>query len=103
MAYNDITGKAIKSGIQNKDYDKGWERIFAKKSSHEWLKETTEIISIVSPDGWDDEVTLDTPIKWTDFQNRLNHSTVIANFSRIPVTTSGRTSKPSVVFTVPNI
>lgn len=84
MAYNDITGKAIKSGIQNKDYDKGWERIFAKKSSHEWLKETPEIVRIVSPDGWelDDGVTMDSPIKWADFQNRLNHLTILANHEK---------------------
>ena len=79
MSYNDITLKAIKTGIQNKAYNEGWDKAFAKKTAHEWLKETPEIIRIVNPDGWDDEVTLDTPIKWSDFNNRLNHSTVIAN------------------------
>jgi hypothetical protein len=79
MAINDITGRAIKTGIQNKDYDKGWDRIFAKKTAYEWIKETPEVISIVSPDGWDEEVTLDTPIKWLDFQQRLNISTIITN------------------------
>lgn len=33
MSYNDITGKAIKTGIQNKAYNEGWERIFGKKKS----------------------------------------------------------------------
>jgi hypothetical protein len=79
VSYNDITLKAIKTGIQNKAYNEGWDKAFAKKTAHEWLKETPEIIRIVNPDGWDDEVTLDTPIKWSDFNNRLNHSTVIAN------------------------
>jgi hypothetical protein len=37
----------------------------------------------VNPNGWawDDGVTMDTPIKWSDFNNRLNHSTVIADIS----------------------
>jgi hypothetical protein len=79
MAYNPITGKAIKTGVQNKAYNEGWDKAFAKKTAHEWLKETPTVIRIVSPDGWDDEVTLDTPIKWSDFQQRLNISTIIAN------------------------
>jgi hypothetical protein len=77
VSYNDITGKAIKTGIQNKAYDEGWERIFAKKTAHEWL-ETMPDIRLLDPDGWrwNDGVTLDTPIKWSDFNNRLNHSTI---------------------------
>jgi hypothetical protein len=83
MAYNPITGKAIKTGIQNKAYNEGWDKAFAKKTAHEWLKETPEVIRIVNPNGWawDDGVTMDTPIKWSDFNNRLNHSTVIADIS----------------------
>ena len=81
MAINDITQKVIKTGIQNKAYNEGWDKAFAKKTAHEWLKETPEVIRIVNPDGWDDEVTLDTPIKWSDFNNRLNHSTIISNIS----------------------
>ena len=78
MSYNDVTGRAIKTGIQNKDYDKGWDRIFAKKTAHEWLKEMPEI-KMYDPDGWrdNDGVTMDTPIKWKDFQERLNRSTII--------------------------
>lgn len=85
MAVNNITGKVIKTGIQNKDYGKGWERIFAMKTAHEWLKETPEIVRIVNPNGWqwDDGVTMDTPIKWSDFNNRLNHSTIIANIDNV--------------------
>ena len=83
MAYNPITGKAIKTGIQNKAYNEGWDKAFAKKTSHEWLKETPEVVRIVNPNGWewDDGVTMDTPIKWSDFNNRLNQSTVITNIS----------------------
>ena len=83
MAYNPITGKAIKTGIQNKAYNEGWDKVFAKKTAHEWLKETSAVIRIVSPDGWDEDVTLDTPIKWSDFQNRLNHSTIIGGLNNL--------------------
>lgn len=78
IARNDITQKVIKTDPQNAQYAAGWDRIFAKKSAHEWLKETPEVIRIVSPDGWDEEVTMDTPIKWSDFRERLNRSTIIA-------------------------
>lgn len=83
MAVNDITQKVIKTGIQNKAYNEGWDKAFAKKTSQEWLKETPEVIRIVNPIGWqwDEGVTMDTPMKWVDFNNRLNHSTVIFNIS----------------------
>ena len=79
IARNDITGKVIKTNPQNKSYSEGWDRVFAKKTAHEWLKE--ENIQLLDPDGWrqDDGVTLDTPIKWNDFQQRLSVSTIIAN------------------------
>ena len=83
MAYNDITQKAIKTVVQNKSDNEGWDKAFAKKTAHEWLKEMPEVIRIVSDDGWawDDGVTMDTPIKWSDFNNRLNHSTIIARLN----------------------
>lgn len=79
IARNDITGKVIKSNPQTKAYADGWDRVFAKKPAHEWLKE--ENIELLDPDGWrqDDGVDLDTPIKWSDFQQRLSKSTVIFN------------------------
>jgi hypothetical protein len=76
MAYNDITGKAIKTTPQNKQYSSGWDKIFAKKTSHEWLKELEEETVIYDADGWDNEVTMDTPIKYNDFMDRLCRSTV---------------------------
>lgn len=82
MATNDITGKVIKTNPQNSAYAEGWERIYAKKSAHEWL-ETMPFVRVMDPDGWreDDGVTMDTPIKWSDFQRRLNMSTLIGTLS----------------------
>lgn len=79
IARNDITGKVIKTNPQNKAYSDGWDKVFAKKPAHEWLKD--ENIELLNPDGWqqDDGVTLDTPIKWSDFQQRLSKSTIIGN------------------------
>lgn len=78
IARNDITGKVIKTNPQSKQYADGWDRIFAKKTAHEWLKEEKDI-QILDPEGWkkDDGVTLDTPIKWSDFQQRLYMSTIV--------------------------
>lgn len=74
-ARNDITNKVIKTNPQNSVYAENWEKIFAKKSSHEWLK-TIPDITLLDPDGWRyDEVTMDTPITWKEFQKRLNQST----------------------------
>ncbi len=77
IARNDITGKAIKSNPQTKAYADGWDRIYTKKPATEWLEE--ENIQMIDPDGWreDDGVTLDTPIKYSEFQRRLNLSTII--------------------------
>lgn len=76
-ARNDITGKVIKTNPQNSSYAEGWEKVFAKKSAHEWLENMD--IMIIDPDGWryDDGVTMDTPISWKEFQERLNISTVV--------------------------
>lgn len=76
-AINEHTGKAIRTGPQNSTYAEGWERIWTKKSAHEWLKTVPEI-TVLDPDGWRyDDVTMDTPIKWSEFQKRLNESTII--------------------------
>ena len=76
IARNPITGRAIKTDPPNAKYAAGRDHIFTKKTAHEWLKETPEDIWIMSPDGWewDDGVTMDTPIKRSDFNNRLNHN-----------------------------
>jgi hypothetical protein len=78
MAINEITGKVIKTSPQNSTYAEGWEKVFAKKSANEWLK-TMPDIAISDPDGWrhDDGIDMNTPIKWSDFQNRLNQSTIL--------------------------
>lgn len=76
MARNDITDKVIKTGLQNKQYNSGWDKIYAKKASHEWLKEMDGDVVIYDADGWDNEVTMDTPIKYNDFMDRLCRSTI---------------------------
>ena len=77
-AINPITGKQIKTNPQNSTYAEGWDRIFAKKTAYEWL-ETMPDIKMLDPDGWreNDGITMDTPIKWSEFQRRLNMSTII--------------------------
>ncbi len=77
IARNDITGKVIKTDPLTRAYSDGWDRIYAKKPATEWLKEDS--IQMIDPDGWreDDGVTLDTPIKYSEFQRRLNLSTII--------------------------
>jgi len=79
MAINDITGKVIKTSPQNSTYAEGWEKVFAKKSANEWLK-TMPDVQMMNPDGWrqNDGVDMDTPIKWSDFQYRLNLSTILS-------------------------
>jgi len=77
MARNDITGKSIKTGPQNKQYSSGWDKIYAKKTAHEWLKEMDGDVVIYDADGWDNEVTMDTPIKYNDFMDRLCRSTIL--------------------------
>jgi hypothetical protein len=78
MAINEITGKVIKTSPQNSTYAEGWEKVFAKKSANEWLK-TMPDVQMMDPDGWrqNDDVDMDTPIKWSDFQKRLNISTIL--------------------------
>jgi len=83
-AINEITGKAIKTSPQNSKYAENWDKIFAKKSSNEWLKECQDVV-LLDPDGWrqNDGVDMDTPIKWSDFQYRLSLSTVKCNIEKI--------------------
>lgn len=73
---NNITGDEIKSKALTAAGRENHDRIFAKKSAHEWLK--AESVQILDPDGWryDDGVTMDTPISYTDFKRRLQESTV---------------------------
>jgi hypothetical protein len=73
---NSITGDEIKSKILSSQGRQNHDRIFAKKSAHEWLKDET--VTMMDPDGWryDDGVTMDTPISYSEFQKRLVHCTV---------------------------
>jgi hypothetical protein len=77
-AINEITGKAIKTSPQNSTYAENWDKIFAKKSSNEWLEKYSKDVIILDPDGWrqNDGVDMETPIKWADFQHRLSMSTI---------------------------
>lgn len=80
MAINEITGKVIKTNPQNAKYAENWDKIYAKKTAHQWLETIPDII-ILDPDGWRyDDVTMDTPIKWSEFQKRLNESTIIGKY-----------------------
>lgn len=80
---NPITGKVIKTNPQNSAYAEGWERIYAKKSAHEWLETTMPNTILMDPDGWryDDGVTLDTPITYSEFNKRINVSTCIGTIN----------------------
>ena len=73
-----MTKKVIKTSPQNAAYAQGWDKVFAKKTANEWLNDMPSI-RIVNPNGWNenDGVTMDTPIKWLDFQQRLNRSTIL--------------------------
>jgi hypothetical protein len=73
---NNITGDEIKSKALTASGRENYDKIFAKKSANEWLK--SESVKILDPDGWrwDDGVTLDTPISYSEFQKRLVHCTV---------------------------
>lgn len=82
---NNITGDEIKSGIYTPAGRDNFDRIFAKKTAHEWLA-TPEFVNVrlVDPDGWryDDGVSLDTKISYKDFCRRLNESTVISTIAQ---------------------
>lgn len=81
IAKNDITGKYIKSNPPNAKYTNNWDKIYAKKNAHEWLKTLPEI-KMIDPDGWKyDDITMDTPINWYEFQKRLNKSTITENIN----------------------
>ena len=73
---NSITGDEIKSKILSSQGRQNHDRIFAKKSAHEWLKD--EAVTMMDPDGWryNDGVTLDTAISYSEFQKRLVQCTV---------------------------
>lgn len=74
---NNITNAEIKTSAYSKQGRENHDRIFAKKSAHEWLKEHT--VKIINPDGWgwEDGITMDTPISYFEFQHRLTHCTVM--------------------------
>jgi hypothetical protein len=80
---NDITGDEIKSRILSAQGRANWDKAFCKKSAHEWANDEPNIIRIIDADGWrrDDGVTLDTPISYGDFCERINYSTIIANIT----------------------
>jgi hypothetical protein len=77
-ATNDITGAEIKSGIYTSRGRDNHDRIFAKKTAHEWLQ-TEEFagIHIHDDDGWRDAdgVKMEDRISYKDFCYRLSLST----------------------------
>jgi hypothetical protein len=67
----------IKSRAYTAQGRDNWENIFGKKSAHEWIEFLYgDSVFIINPDGWDQEVTLDTPITRRDFNFRLSVSTI---------------------------
>jgi hypothetical protein len=82
---NDITGAEIKSGIYTARGRDNHDRIFAKKSAAEWLACLPEYkgFIIMDPDGWryDDGVTMESKISYSEFKRRFNESTVIGHLN----------------------
>jgi len=79
-AKNDITGDSIVSKILSKQGRDNWDNIFGpKKTAYEWLEHKNLKIKILNANGWaqNDGVTLDTPISESDFNARLNLSTIL--------------------------
>jgi hypothetical protein len=77
---NDITGDAIASRVATQSYRDGWDRIFAKKTPDEWLKDPAFVYvrAILDPDGWRmDNLDYDTPLTQAEFSRRLSYSTIL--------------------------
>lgn len=79
MSKNPITGDEIKSRSLSTRGRDNWDKIYAKKTAEEWRKQFHPQIKILDPDGWrhNDSITLDTPISYKDFLNRLQESTCL--------------------------
>jgi len=81
MAINDITGDQIKSGILSNQGRYNHDLIFAKKTAQEWIDFVPAYNNMIiyDPDGWryDDGVTLETKISYSDFTRRFSESTVL--------------------------
>lgn len=79
---NDITGAEIKSGVYSERGRNNHDRIFAKKTAAEWLEFLPEYkgTTILDPDGWryNDGVTLESKISYSEFIRRLSESTILA-------------------------
>lgn len=78
MSKNNITGDEIKSKILSEEGRQNHDKIFAKKSAHEWLKNDPSVIIMHDPDGWrfGDGIDMDTPITYTEYVRRLNYCTI---------------------------
>jgi len=79
-AKNDITGDSIVSKILSKQGRDNWDNIFGpKKTAEEWIAIKYPGVKILTANGWsqNDGVTLNTPISESDFNTRLNLSTIL--------------------------
>jgi hypothetical protein len=79
-AKNDITGDSIVSKVLSQAGRDNWDNIFGpKKTANEWLAHQNLSIKILNANRWNqgDGVTLDTPISQSDFNRRLNLSTIL--------------------------
>lgn len=81
-ATNDITNAEIKTSAYSKQGRDNHDRIFAKKSAHEWA--LLDGVIIKSPDGfrWKDGVDMDTKISYKEFTKRLQHCTIYLNINQ---------------------
>jgi hypothetical protein len=77
MAKNDITGDEIKSKSFSAKGRENYDRIYAKKTAHQWLEADPTVI-MHDPDGWrcSDGVTMDTPITYSEYVRRLQYCTI---------------------------
>jgi hypothetical protein len=74
---NNVTGDEIKTSSYSEEGRRNHDRIFAKKPATEWAKE--DGVYILDADGFDrvgEGVTVDTPISYKEFSNRINYCTI---------------------------
>lgn len=72
-----MSEEEIKSRPFSEKGRENYDKIFAKKSAHEWLKIEDPQLRILDPDGWrhNDGVTMETKISYKDFLQRLKQCT----------------------------
>jgi hypothetical protein len=74
---NSITGDEIKSKALSAKGRANWDKIFAKKTALAWAKEDN--IFIMDADGfnWQDGITVDSLISYSEYSKRIGHCTIL--------------------------